>query len=673
VWKTLVFAQTIHMIFFWLLLRVEEKHNAKIESLEKEWPRYTDKSHHGLSQLPQYTMASASPSLWNIERETETFEEAYESAQLEGETFSRNYLEDVQFILSRTNHHHHKMTKHGRVPLTACKPKGKKNSRTCKAGHPKDKELTGTARIVCKGVAVQVGLRVRGRRNALGAVLGKRNCPWLCGSARILTALVRSNTNTMPNYRVPILPCTHDAQCQENCVTDEAMMQRLCLAASRAAKQTTGYFGGYTSKRQPVGKYELEQSARTLNLLAEKIKGSPPYVQFMRVTSRMMTDLYGKGTLRAMSEEFNLSSNMNRQDATAAEFLRTYQIREFRGSPLLFALENEMQAESKGRMAYCVMPVQRPDQQKRNACPIAWTALYGYRGTDPRVYHMSPWELWTHWDPVRLQAPCFYKEYPLTRWTEMGAQLFRERKAGEDVVFRPGLDFHPVSEPPNDGHSYVVLPRIAGPHAERMECFRAEWILRRASRPCVVAPTSTPLPSNSQSKEQRARICSVYWRPWVFHEAWASREVPRITELNRICRDVAHPEHVPGKRARCKSTTATRSELVGFRAAWKHYVRGNIVSESAAQLIRNFLTACIAYTGQEEDEDEEKTKDKNFIFSQLPLSVNNVHTIIDGMRQREREAISGFGNTVTTISTIDASIQIKFDGLIKFRVKVLSI
>ena len=112
--------------FFWLLLRVEEKHNAEIESLEKEWPRYTNNSHHGLSQLPKYTMASASPSLWNSERETETFEEAHESAQLEGETFSRNYLEDVQFILSRTNHHHHKMTKHGRVPLTACKPKGKK-------------------------------------------------------------------------------------------------------------------------------------------------------------------------------------------------------------------------------------------------------------------------------------------------------------------------------------------------------------------------------------------------------------------------------------------------------------------------------------------------------------------------------------------------------------------
>ena len=158
-------------------MRVEEKHNEEIGSLEKEWPRYKDKSHHALSQLPEYTKAPASSTLWSSQRETETFEKAYEDAKLEGETFRRNYLEDVQFVLSRTNHHHHKMTKHGRVPLAACRSKGKKNCQTCKHGFPKEKELTGTARIVCKGVAVKVGLRVRGRRNTLGTGVGKAQLP----------------------------------------------------------------------------------------------------------------------------------------------------------------------------------------------------------------------------------------------------------------------------------------------------------------------------------------------------------------------------------------------------------------------------------------------------------------------------------------------------------------
>ena len=35
----------------------------------------------------------------------------------EGEVLSQTYLEDVQFVLSRTNHHHHKVNKKGvRIP-----------------------------------------------------------------------------------------------------------------------------------------------------------------------------------------------------------------------------------------------------------------------------------------------------------------------------------------------------------------------------------------------------------------------------------------------------------------------------------------------------------------------------------------------------------------------------
>jgi len=207
--------------------------------------------------------------------------------------------------------------------------------KVCKHNYPKDSQVTTTVKIICKGNCKKHGLRIRGRRNALGSILGKRNCSWICGSARIMTALVRSNTNTMPNYRVPIIDSTHDPECEADCLKDDTMLRRLASAISKAAKATTGYFGGYTAKCQPVGKYELDQCARTLNLLAHKIKGDAAYLQFVRVTSRMMTDLYGKGICRTMPEEFNLSTNMHKHDCTAAEFLRTYQTREFRGAQYL--------------------------------------------------------------------------------------------------------------------------------------------------------------------------------------------------------------------------------------------------------------------------------------------------------------------------------------------------
>ena len=79
------------------------------------------------------------------------------------------------------------------------------------------------------------------------------------------------------------------------------------------------------------------------------------------------------------------------------------------------------------------------------------------------------------------------------------------RKAGHDVDFEPGRDFHPGTKLPQDGYVYIEVLSISGPHAERMRGFRASWILRRSIRPCVTAPTQTPLPHKSQSTEQRAR------------------------------------------------------------------------------------------------------------------------------------------------------------------------
>ena len=53
----------------------------------------------------------------------------------------------------------------------------------------------------------------------------------------------------------------------------------MALAASKAGKQTTGYFAGYTAKKQPVGRYELEQSTRSLTLLRDNMSEDSSYKQ----------------------------------------------------------------------------------------------------------------------------------------------------------------------------------------------------------------------------------------------------------------------------------------------------------------------------------------------------------------------------------------------------------
>ena len=52
--------------------------------------------------------------------------------------------------------------------------------------------------------------------------------------------------------------------------------------------------------------------------------------------------------------------------------------------------------------------------------------LYGYRGSDARVFLLSPWEFWTHWYAEELLPPTS-ESYCLTVWvpSEMDGKKFK--------------------------------------------------------------------------------------------------------------------------------------------------------------------------------------------------------------------------------------------------------
>ena len=84
--------------------------------------------------------------------------------------------------LTHQQHHVHpwnSATK-ARLPLPACRGKNVPNK--CKHGFPK--VPNPRCRVICRGNARKFGLSTRGRRNALGTVLGRRQDPWLSGTCR---------------------------------------------------------------------------------------------------------------------------------------------------------------------------------------------------------------------------------------------------------------------------------------------------------------------------------------------------------------------------------------------------------------------------------------------------------------------------------------------------------
>ena len=84
----------------------------------------------------------------------------------------------------------------------------------------------------------------------------------------------------------------------------------------------TGYFGGYISKKQKIGQFEIKKSVSTLPLLKDKLEDrnlKSASAQLPHVVNRMFTTLESKGILRVATEEFLLSSRYKPHDPLAAE------------------------------------------------------------------------------------------------------------------------------------------------------------------------------------------------------------------------------------------------------------------------------------------------------------------------------------------------------------------
>ena len=96
--------------------------------------------------------------------------------------------------------------------------------------------------------------------------------------------------------------------------------------------------------------------------------------------------------------------------------------------------------------------------------------------------------------------------------------------------YRPGTHYR-VREAINDHPDIVVFPAVPPLQGH----FRNAWIMTRSKTPLIPAPSSTPLPDPSQSPEERARLYSIYLRPWTIYRRFASRSVPLLTDLDIVC------------------------------------------------------------------------------------------------------------------------------------------
>ena len=70
-------------------------------------------------------------------------------------------------------------------------------------------------RIVRKGIAKELDLKVSGRRNMLGACVSRRRCEWFAPTSKFMAYVTKSNTNVQCPYRLPLNETTHGEDCRK--------------------------------------------------------------------------------------------------------------------------------------------------------------------------------------------------------------------------------------------------------------------------------------------------------------------------------------------------------------------------------------------------------------------------------------------------------------------------
>jgi hypothetical protein len=243
-----------------------------------------------------------------------------------------------------------------------------------------------------------------------------------------------------------------------------------------------------------------------------------------------------------------------------------------------------------------VPPTCRPGLVARNgSAPMV--DVYGYRGRDPRVWLLSPFEFYMFWGAEPVLPP---SEPPRADDHSILLEAGRDlRKEHPNVKLMPGTHYQAKED---DNH-------IAFPDLKLLAKFRLRWVMVRHHRPKVPAFTRSKLPRSGISATENARLCSVYLRPWTLG-ADADKYVPHLLQLAQLPPDFdLMPEEERrrspyGKRIRGKAW-AMQPPRASWSEAWEWYIRGNVVTDHARDVITDFLTTTLARTASHDESDDE--------------------------------------------------------------------
>ena len=161
-----------------------------------------------------------------------------------------------------------------------------------------------------------------------------------------------------------------------------------------------------------------------------------------------------------------------------------------------------------------------------------------------------------------------------------------------------------------------------------MARFRHEWIMVRQKRPRVHVFADSKMPRANMQEEEKARLCSLFFRPWSLCADLAA--VPHVPHLLQL---PLYPEPIVRRRKREKGKPAQEESRPSWTSSWARFIRGNIPSEHAARIIKRFLSLMVPRAGgntrNSDDEAESETGDmEGHGAEQVKLNLDDAHKIL---------------------------------------------
>ena len=366
--------------------------------------------------------------------------------KLEGRIYCEHYKKRLQFVQSHMNYHIHPWNAQAgeRIPLKSCRRKDRPNETKC--GFPVDEgELLKAPRLICNCFADIFGWNTSGPRSVVGSVFSARNDVMLNAGPSAWLVWSGDNGDVKFPHKVPIIPETHEEpvllyhQKHSECVSAVCTLNMLYdLQAGQS--MAAGYFGGYTSKMQDIGKKELQRLREALERKVDRDHRKPLPKAFQEYSKRLLKDLEARSTVRTAVENLNLAIHGNHADVLSAECIRTFPSVTFPAAALLRREEVETQKTKGTRIIVAVHHAHGEGLRTWTTAPF--DLMYGFRGLQYNVDLLSPYEMLRYWALERILPPNKKDANSTSQWTEEGKQCARRFiTTGEKVDLKAGVHY----------------------------------------------------------------------------------------------------------------------------------------------------------------------------------------------------------------------------------------